>query len=1006
MFYRAHVLVCAGTGCSSLGSHSVKEAFLAEIKKCNLEGEIQVVETGCIGMCELGPRVVVYPEGVLYTGVKAGDASEIVSEHLLKGRVVKRLLFTTPETKEKIPLMKDLPFISKQTKIVLRNAGYINPEDINEYIAVNGYAALAKVLARMSPAEVIEEVKKSGLRGRGGAGFPTGLKWEFTAKAQGSPKYVVCNGDEGDPGAFMDRSVLEGDPHSVIEAMAIAGYAVGASQGYIYVRAEYPLAVERLRIAIKQSREYGFLGDRILNSDFKFEIEIRVGAGAFVCGEETALLASIEGRRGEPRPRPPFPAVEGLWSKPTLINNVETLANLPSIIIKGGEWYASIGTEKSRGAKVFALTGSVVNTGLIEVPMGISLGEIVYDIGGGIPGGKKFKAIQTGGPSGGCLPANCLNTGVDYESLASLGTIIGSGGMIVLDEDTCMVDLAKFYIEFCQEESCGKCVPCRIGVKRVLEILERITQGQGREGDIEALETLCRYIKSTALCGLGQTTPNSVLSSIRYFRHEYEAHIRDRRCPASVCAALFDSPCQNTCPAGIDVPLYVDHIRNGRFRDAYMEIKRENPFPAVCGYVCNHPCESKCRRGQLDDPVAIKALKRAVSDWMLNNGGLPVEHTAPASGREVAVIGAGPAGLSASYYLAKAGHRVVVYEALPVAGGMLKVGIPDYRLPADILEAEIKSIEKMGVTIKTNTCFGRDITFNDLQKLGFEAVFIGIGAHNDQKLGIPGEDAHGVIPGIDFLKAVALGKTKSLKGKIVLVIGGGNVAVDSARTALRLGAEEARVVYRRRREDMPALAEEIEEAELEGAKFTCLAAPLEVLASEGRVTGLKCRLQKPGDFDGDGRKRPVPVGDSDFTLPADIIISAIGQVVDPCGLENIKFNRGLVSVTEESIETGVPRVFAGGDCVSGPDTVIGAIAQGKKAAAAIDKFLGGKGKFVAPRVAKRKISGELFEEKIYRERIPVMPAEKRRGFEVVEMGYSAEQAIAEARRCLRCDVKD
>jgi len=658
-YYRAHVLVCMGSGCVLSGARAVKEALSEGIKEHKLEEEVQIIETGCMGLCDLGPRLVIYPEGVVYCRVKAEDAAEIVSEHLLKGRIVDRLIYRDPETQKPVPLMKDFPFLSKQFKIALRNAGFINPEDIEEYIASEGYSALAKVLSTMSPEEVIDEVKKSGLRGRGGAGFPTGLKWEFTAKARGTQKYVVCNGDEGDPGAFMDRSVLEGDPHSVIEAMAIAGYAVGAAQGYIYVRAEYPLAVERLRHAISQAREYGLLGEDILGTGFNFDINIRVGAGAFVCGEETALLASIEGRRGEPRPRPPFPANEGLWGKPTLINNVETYASIPPIILKGGEWYASIGTEKSKGTKVFALTGKVNNTGLIEVPMGISLGEIIFDIGGGIPNNKKFKAAQTGGPSGGCIPAQYLNVGVDYESLAELGAIVGSGGLIVMDEDTCMVDLAKFFTEFCQEESCGKCAPCRIGTKRMLEILERITNGEGKEGDIEALEELCRYIKNTALCGLGQTAPNPVLSTIRYFRHEYEAHIRDKRCPASVCASLFDSPCQNTCPAGVDVPIYLDHIRNGRFLEAYMEVKRENPFPAVCGRVCHHPCEAKCRRAQLDDPLAIRTLKRFAADWVYKqNNGFPVEPPGVATGKQVAVIGSGPAGLTAAYYLAKAGHRV------------------------------------------------------------------------------------------------------------------------------------------------------------------------------------------------------------------------------------------------------------------------------------------------------------------------------------------------------------
>ncbi|MCL6559717.1 MAG: NADH-quinone oxidoreductase subunit NuoF [Firmicutes bacterium] len=537
-FYRAHVLVCSGAACILSGCRAVKEALAEGIKKHHLEEEVLIVETGCMGPCDLGPVVVVYPEGVFYCKVKAEDAAEIVSEHLLKGRVVNRLVYIT-DTEKTIPLIKDFLFLARQTRIALRNTGVINPEEIEEYIARDGYAALAKVLTKMSSSEVITEVKKSGLRGRGGAGFPTGLKWEFTARAQGMPKYVVCNADEGDPGAFMDRSILEGDPHSVIEAMTIAGYAIGASKGYIYVRAEYPLAVERLKHAINQAREYGFLGEDILGTGFGFDLEIRVGAGAFVCGEETALLASIEGRRGEPRPRPPFPANEGLWGKPTLINNVETLANIPRIILKGPEWFAGIGTEKSKGTKVFALAGKVNNTGLVEVPMGTTLREIIFDIGGGIPGGKQFKAAQTGGPSGGCIPARYLDVPVDYESLTQLGAIMGSGGLIIMDEDTCMVDLARFFLEFVQDESCGKCSPCRIGTRRMLEIVERITRGEGRDGDIELLEELGQGIKSSALCGLGQTAPNPVLSTIRHFREEYEAHIYHKKCPAGVCRALM-----------------------------------------------------------------------------------------------------------------------------------------------------------------------------------------------------------------------------------------------------------------------------------------------------------------------------------------------------------------------------------------------------------------------------------------------------------------------------------
>jgi len=537
--YRSHVLVCGGTGCTSSGSVPVQEALNKEIKKHNLDKEIKVVQTGCLGLCELGPIIIVYPEGSMYCQVTPEDIPELVEEHLVKGRILERLLYKEKATDEKARSITEIDFYKKQKRIALRNCGIINPEVIEEYIARDGYQALGKVLTEMTPEEVIDVVKKSGLRGRGGAGFPTGLKWEFTRKAKGDQKYVICNADEGDPGAFMDRSALEGDPHSVLEAMAIAGYAVGANQGYIYIRAEYPIAVKRLEIAIEQAKKMGLLGKNIFGSGFDFDIELRLGAGAFVCGEETALIASIEGKRGEPRPKPPFPANEGLWGKPTLINNVETLANIPPIILNGPEWFASIGTENSKGTKVFALAGKVNNTGLVEIPMGTTLRELVYEIGGGIPGGKKFKAAQTGGPSGGCIPAEHLDVPIDFESLKKVGSIMGSGGMIIMDEDTCMVDIAKFFLQFTQDESCGKCPPCRIGTKRMLEILERITQGKGEKGDIEKLESLAKNIQNSALCALGQTAPNPVLSTLRYFRDEYEAHINDKKCPAGVCQALL-----------------------------------------------------------------------------------------------------------------------------------------------------------------------------------------------------------------------------------------------------------------------------------------------------------------------------------------------------------------------------------------------------------------------------------------------------------------------------------
>ncbi len=562
---RSHVLICGGTGCTSSGSAALEKALAAELAANNLSEEIKIVQTGCFGLCALGPIMIVYPEGTFYSRVTTEDIPEIVSEHLLKGRIVDRLVYNKNDDADGEAhaihtSLSDTDFYKKQKRVALRNCGVINPENIDEYIARDGYFALAKVLTEMSREDVVQTLLDSGLRGRGGAGFPTGLKWKFAMGSEGK-KYVCCNADEGDPGAFMDRSVLEGDPHAVLEAMAIAGYAIGADQGYIYVRAEYPIAVHRLEIALQQAREYGLLGENILDTGFQFDIQLRLGAGAFVCGEETALMTSIEGKRGEPRPRPPFPAVKGLFERPTILNNVETYANIPQIILNGPEWFASMGTEKSKGTKVFALGGKITNTGLVEVPMGTTLREIIEEIGGGIPNGKKFKAAQTGGPSGGCIPASLIDTPIDYDNLLEIGSMMGSGGLIVMDEDTCMVDLAKFFLEFTVDESCGKCAPCRIGTVRMLEILNKITEGNGEMEDLDKLEELANYIKSASLCGLGQTAPNPVLSTLRYFRDEYEAHIKEKRCPAGVCKKLLSynidpdkckgcTLCARVCPVG------------------------------------------------------------------------------------------------------------------------------------------------------------------------------------------------------------------------------------------------------------------------------------------------------------------------------------------------------------------------------------------------------------------------------------------------------------------------
>ena len=1011
------VLVCRGTGCVSGGGDAVYEALRAEVEQQGLHNA-GIDFVGCHGFCQQGPNVVIEPDGIFYTRVQVEDVAEIVAAHLRDGKPVERLFYRDPLTGKPVPHYSDINFYVKQRRVILRNCGHINPEKIEDYIERDGYRALRKVLVIMTPQQVIEEIRRSGLRGRGGAGASTAMKWQFCHDAPGPIKYVICNADEGDPGAFMDRSILEADPHAMLEGLTICAYAIGAGTGYVYARAEYPLAVRRVRIALAQSRERGFLGKNILGSGFDFDIEIKEGAGAFVCGEETALMASIESRRGMPRPRPPFPATSGLDGKPSNINNVKTLAAVPVIIDQGAQWFSEIGTEKSRGTAVFALTGKIANSGLVEVPMGTPLRDIIFDIGGGIPREKAFKAVQTGGPSGGCIPARFLDRPVDYESLAQLGSIMGSGGMVVLDENTCMVEIARFFLSFTQDESCGKCTPCRLGTRQMLEILTRITQGRGHDGDINALLDIARVVKSCSLCGLGQTSPNPVITTINYFRDEYEAHIKEKKCPAAVCDALMISPCQHTCPVGINVPQYVAAITEGEYRKAVEVIRERNPFPAICGRICHHPCEVRCRRGELDESVAIRSLKRFAADWYFQNMDLEPDPFRRTRDERVAVVGAGPAGLSCAYFLAQMGYGVTVFEALPVGGGMLSVAIPEFRLPREVIQMEIDYIARKGVEIRYGTPINVNYTLDDLKKEGFEAIYIAAGAQRSQRVGIPGEveGIEGLHYGLRFLRDVKIGREVTV-GRRVAVIGGGNVALDSARTALRFGAEEVNIYYRRSRAEMPVSEVEYEQTLAEGVKINFLVSPTRIMTEGWKVSGLQCVQMKLGEPDDSGRRRPIPIEDSGTFIEADTVIAAVGQAPDlsflpaDSALERTRWE--TLVVDSNTLATNLPGVFAGGDFVTGPGLVIDAIAAGRRGALAIDKYF----RRDASRVQMYDLKGEIAEKPAPEETeeeweaqprvtMPILPPEeRRRSFDEIERGFSEERGREEAKRCLRCDLE-
>jgi NADH-quinone oxidoreductase subunit F len=1012
--YRTHLLVCAGTGCVAAGSFEIKKALVKEIAKRKLQNEVAVISTGCNGFCERGPIVVVHPEGIFYQRLTIEDVPLLVKEHLLKGRPVKKLMYIPPEVEKPIPKMMDIGFFKHQRLVVLKNRGRIDPENIDDYIAFDGYMALEKALAEMSPEQIIKDIKESGLRGRGGAGFPTGLKWQLCRKAKGNGKYVVCNADEGDPGAFMDRSVLEADPHAVLEGMIIGAWAIGAKKGYIYVRTEYPLALKRLRMAIAQAEKYGLLGEDILGMGFGFSIELVQGAGAFVSGEETSLLAAIEGKVGVPKQRPPYPVQKGLFKKPTNINNVETWANIPHIILKGAKWFSAMGTEGSKGTKIFSLVGKINNTGLVEVPMGIKLKDVIYEIGGGIPKSKKFKAVQTGGPSGGCIPKKLLDLPIDYESLKQAGSMMGSGGMIIMDEDTCMVDVAKYFMNFLRDESCGKCLSCREGTQRMWEILDRITRGEGTMQDLEVLEELAIATKDASMCGLGQSAANPVLSTLHYFRDEYIEHIKYKRCPAVVCKQIISSPCQHTCPIDTEAPQYIACIARGEFKKAYEIILKDNPLLGMCSRVCHHPCESKCRAGQGGDPISIRALKR-----------FAVEHGKPKKvpkkkrklkGKQIAIIGSGPSGLTAAHTLADMGYAPTIFEAESVIGGMPRLAIPEYRLPRDVFGEDIARIIDSGVEIKTNQKLGRDFTVNELFDDGYKAIYLAFGSHKSIKLAIPHEDADGVIPSMEFLKKIHQGKAVKV-GKIVAVVGGGNSAVDAARVANRLpDVDKVIILYRRTRAEMPVYKEEINGAIEEGLEIQFLTTPTNVITKENRVVGIECVRMELGDVDESGRRRPIPIKGSEFEIKIDTLIQAISEQPDiACLGEEHDFNISgwnTILVDNETLSTNIPGVFAGGDVIRGPSTVIQAMADGKRVAESIDKYIRGEKLAFTYKVTRPSVYVEPVQLKVEEMLESTKQAtkklivkERKKNFKEVDLGLNKLSAIKEARRCLRCDLE-
>ncbi len=1011
------ISICKSTGCSAFRADEMVEGFRKELKKKKLENKVDIKTTGCHGFCERGPIIVLRPQGIFYQRCKPEHIPDIVSKTIVNGKLIDELLYVDPATGEKITYEKDVPFYKKQVRVVLANCGTIDPNSIEDYLAVGGYKSLIKALFHMDGDRIVDEVKRSGLRGRGGAGFPTGIKWEETRKQPSDVKYVICNGDEGDPGAYMDRTVLESNPHSVIEGMMIGAYAIGANEGFVYVRNEYQMAVRNIDKAVKDALMLGILGKNILGSNFSFDIRIARGAGAFVCGEETALLASIEGKRGIPRQRPPFPVRRGLFGRPTTINNVETWANIPPIIENGADWFSAIGLNSSHGTKIFSLVGKVQNTGLIEVPKGTPIRDVVYEIGGGPPKNSTIKAIQSGGPSGGCIPTSLFHLPIDFDSLKAVGAIMGSGGIIVMDQSTCMVDIAKYFTNFLKGESCGGCVTCREGTQRMHEILSGITEGAGKKKDLKLLEEMSRVIRDASMCGLGQTAPNPVAATMKYFMDEYIEHIEKKHCRAAVCKEIISSPCQHTCPIDTEAATYISLIAKRRFGEALEIIKKDNPLCSTLARVCDHPCESRCRMGDGGEPISIRGLKRFVTDYGLRNKLALAARPAPknASGK-VAVIGAGPAGLTCAFRLAMNGYETTIFEKLPVAGGMLAVAIPEFRLPREVLNADIEYVKSAGVEVRTNTALGKDITIDGLFRQGYKAVFLATGAHKSLKLGIAGENARGVFPAMEMLRNIHLGNPVAL-GRRVGIIGGGNSAIDAARVALRVGkAESVTIYYRRTSVEMPAYKEEIVGALKEGIKIEFLTAPTKISTDKGSLAKCHFVRMKLGDTDGRGRRKPVPIPGSEFVRELDTLVVAIGEQPDLSfahpNAELTISRDGGIKVDPETLATNIKGIFAGGDSVTGPNSVVQAVAAGKVAAASIEQFLNGrevKREYKLTRPSRYIEPVELGEKELAEARRPVRahlkPEERRYNFREVDLCLTEMQAVDEARRCLRCDLE-